>query len=363
MPRARTTVQRVQLSAPRDEDRDALIAAMRGSRDLHRPWVAPPTAAGLDDAQRALLAPAPAPRNAAAMKAVLTKERFSDPDWIFERKLDGVRCVAIRGGGPVRLLSRNDLSLNSRYPEMAAALDSEACERFAVDGEIVAFDGAKTSFARLAQRGQHHVPVFYYVFDLLWLEGYDVRALPLRTRKRLLRGALTFPDGVRLTPHRNGAGEALFEEACRKGWEGLIAKRADGPYTERRSRYWLKFKCEQGQELVIGGYTEPRGSRTEFGALLLGYYDDARLLYAGKVGTGLDQATLRDIGSRLRSLTRTEPPFEDASAIRERNVTWVKPELVAQLGFSEWTPHGRLRHPRFLGLRDDKPARQVVREQ
>ena len=169
MPRARTTVQRVQLSAPRDEDRDALIAAMRGSRDLHRPGVAPPTAAGLDDAQRALLAPAPAPRNAAAMKAVLTKERFSDPDWIFERKLDGVRCVAIRGGGPVRLLSRNDLSLNSRYPEMAAALDSEACERFAVDGEIVAFDGAKTSFARLAQRGQHHVPVFYYEFDLLWL--------------------------------------------------------------------------------------------------------------------------------------------------------------------------------------------------
>jgi bifunctional non-homologous end joining protein LigD len=316
----------------------------------------------LGEDERVKLRPAPAPDHAAAMKAVLTTERFDDPNWIYERKLDGIRCIAIRDGAHVRLLSRNDLSLNARYPEIAAALDAEACARFAVDGEIVAFEGARTSFARLAQRGQRPVAVFYYVFDVLWLDGYDVRALPLRTRKRLLRSALTFKDGVRLTPHRNEHGIALFEEACRKGWEGLIAKRADSPYTASRSRDWLKFKCEQGQELVIGGYTAPHGSRVEFGALLLGYYQEGKLSYAGKVGTGFDEATLRDLGARLRELERSQPPFADASSIRERGVTWVEPVLVAQVGFTEWTRAGRLRHPRFLGLRDDKAASEVVRE-
>jgi len=300
----------------------------------------------------------PAPTTAGAMRAVLTDKRFSDPDWIFERKLDGIRCVAIRDGGPVRLLSRNDLSLNGRYPTIAATLDAEPCTRFAIDGEVVAFDGAQTSFARLAQ---HDAPVFYYVFDVLWLDGRDVRPLPLRERKTLLRDALSFQDGVRLTPYRNEQGEAMFEEACRKGWEGVIAKRAASPYTERRSRDWLKFKCQQGQELVIGGYTAPRGSRTEFGALLVGHFDaDGALRYAGKVGTGFDRATLRDIGERLRALRRDDSPFADAP--RFRDATWVEPELVAQLGFAEWTRAGRLRHPRFLGLRDDKPARSVVRE-
>jgi bifunctional non-homologous end joining protein LigD len=296
------------------------------------------------------------------MKAVLTKERFSDPDWIYERKLDGIRCIATRAGADVRLLSRNDISLNGRYPEIATALAREPCERFTVDGEIVAFDGAQTSFARLAQRHQRPVAVFLYVFDLLWLDGCDVRALPLRARKRLLRAALSFDDGVRWTPHRNGDGEAFFDEACRKGWEGLIAKRAQSAYGAKRSRDWLKFKCEQGQELVIGGSTEPRGSRIEFGALLLGYFADGELRYAGKVGTGFDRETLRDIGSRLRALRRDDPPFADAASIRERGVRWVEPELVAQVAFTEWTRHGRLRHPRFLGLRDDKPAGEVVRE-
>jgi bifunctional non-homologous end joining protein LigD len=316
----------------------------------------------LNPLERERLTPAPAPSHAAAMKAVMTRERFSDPEWIFERKLDGIRCVAIRSGEQVRLLSRNDLSMNARYPELATALASEPSDRFAVDGEIVAFDGAKTSFTRLAQRQQHYVPVFFYVFDLLWLEGNDVRALPLRTRKRLLRATLTFSNGVRWTPHRNGAGEALFHEACRKGWEGLVAKRADSPYTDTRSRDWLKFKCEQGQELVIVGYTAPHGSRAEFGALLLGYYQGDQLSYAGKVGTGFDEATLHDLGRRLRDLRRPNPPFHDAGAIRERGVTWVNPDLVAEVGFTEWTSHGRLRHPRFLGLRDDKAASEVVRE-
>ncbi|HWC85837.1 MAG TPA: non-homologous end-joining DNA ligase [Solirubrobacteraceae bacterium] len=316
----------------------------------------------LAEDDRAKLRPAPAPDHAAAMKAVLTSERFDDPNWIYERKLDGVRCIAVRADGPVRLLSRNDLSMNGRYPEIATALDTEPCSRFAVDGEVVAFEGSRTSFARLAQRGQHPVPVFYYVFDIVWLDGYDVRALPLRVRKRLLRDALSFKDGVRLTPHRNEHGRALFLEACRKGWEGLIAKRADSPYVATRSRDWLKFKCEQGQELVIGGYTEPKGSRIELGALLVGYYRDGNLRYAGKVGTGFDDATLRDLAARLEGLRRPDPPFADAAAIRERGVTWVEPELVAEVGFSEWTEAGRLRHPRFQGLREDKAAREVVRE-
>jgi bifunctional non-homologous end joining protein LigD len=316
----------------------------------------------LDDAARDLVRPGPPPTGTAAMKAVLTDERFSDPAWIFERKLDGIRCIAVRDRGPVRLFSRNDLSLDGRYPELVAALDEVKRERFAVDGEVVAFEGGRTSFARLAQRGQRRVHVFLYVFDLLWLDGCDVRGLPLLARKRLLRSELTFADGVRLTPYRLEDGEALFAEACRKGWEGLIAKRADSAYSDRRSRDWLKMKCEQGQELVIGGFTAPQGTRTELGALLLGVYDGDRLRYAGKVGTGFDRATLRDLGARLRALRRDEPPFTDAASIKERGVTWVEPELVAQVGFTEWTGAGRLRHPRFLGLRDDKAASEVVRE-
>jgi DNA ligase D-like protein (predicted ligase) len=316
----------------------------------------------LDAHERELVAPAPPPSHAAVMKAVLTTERFSDPKWIFERKLDGVRCVAIRDGDHVRLLSRNDLSQNSRYPEIADALARVPGTRFAIDGEIVAFAGAQTSFQLLAQRARRYVEVFYYVFDVLWLDGHDVRALPLRVRKRLLRTTLRFENGVRLTPHRNEIGQELFHEACRKGWEGLIAKRADSPYTSARSRDWLKFKCEQGQEMVIGGFTAPHGSRHEFGALLVGYYNGDQLCYAGKVGTGFDEATLRDLAVRLRSLRVGSAPFADAASIRERGVTWVKPELVAQIGFSEWTRHGRLRHPRYQGLREDKPAREVVRE-
>lgn len=316
----------------------------------------------LTDQERELAPPAPPPRTAGAMKAMLTDERFSDPNWIFERKLDGIRCIAIRSGRELTLLSRNDLSQNSRYPELVEALEAESCEQFVVDGEVVAFDGAQTSFAKLAQRGQHYVPVFLYVFDVLWLEGRDVRKLPLRVRKRLLRKALEFHGPVRWTQYRNGDGEALFREACRKGWEGLIAKRADSPYVTTRSRDWLKFKCEHGQELVIGGYTAPRGSRVEFGALLLGYYRDGGLEYAGKVGTGFDTEMLHSLGAQLRELRRDKPPFADPATVKERGATWVEPRLVAQIGFTEWTRDGRLRHPRFLGLRDDKAATEVVRE-
>ena len=298
-----------------------------------------------------------APTTAGAMKAVLTDEHFSDPDWIFERKLDGIRCIAIRDGGRVKLLSRNDLSLNGRYPDVASALEGQERTRFAVDGEVVAFEGSQTSFQALGSGARP----FYYVFDVLWLDGEDVRDRPLRERKSLLRDALRYDDPFRLTEYRNEAGEEMFEEACRKGWEGVIAKRADSRYTAKRSRDWLKFKCAQGQELVIGGYTAPRGSRTDFGALLVGVYDEAgELRYAGKVGTGFNRATLRELAERMAPLRRDDSSFADAP--RFRDATWIEPELVGQFGFAEWTRAGRLRHPRFLGLRFDKAASKVVRE-
>jgi bifunctional non-homologous end joining protein LigD len=294
-----------------------------------------------------------APTTAGAMKAVLTPERFSHPDWIFERKLDGIRCVAIRDGGAVRLLSRNDLSLNGRYPEIAAALDGQERTRFVVDGEVIAADGTFQGLAEGRAR-------LYYVFDVLWLDGEDVRDRPLRERKALLRDALRWDDPIRMTSYRVEAGEQLFAQACAEGWEGVIAKRFDSPYTSKRSKDWLKFKCEQGQELVIGGYTAPRGSRTDLGALLVGVYDGGELRYAGKVGTGFNRATLRDLAERLEPLRREDSPFVDAP--RFRDATWVEPELVGQIGFAEWTSAGRLRHPRFQGLRFDKPAAKVVRE-
>jgi bifunctional non-homologous end joining protein LigD len=294
------------------------------------------------------------------MKAVLTEERFSDPGWIFERKLDGIRCLAFKDRHGVELRSRNDLSLNRRFPEIARGLAEDPVTDVVLDGEIVAFDGAQTSFARLQQRGERPAPVFFYIFDILRLAGEDVTHEPLRARKALLRRALTFEDPIRMTLHRKADGEAFFAEACRKGWEGLIAKRADAPYTHGRSRDWLKLKCSAEQELVVGGYTAPRGSRTDLGALLLGYYDDGALRYAGKVGTGFTRATLHDLAARLAPLRRDSSPFADA--VRERGASWVEPQLVAQVGFSEWTRDGRLRHPRFLGLRDDKAAREVVRE-
>jgi DNA ligase D-like protein (predicted ligase) len=322
--------------------------------------VNPDPFSSLSDGERALLQPGPRPDKVTPMKAVLTDDRFSDDGWIYERKLDGIRCVAIKADRRVRLLSRNDLSLNGRFPEVVEALEADPATDLVLDGEVVAFDGSTTSFARLQQRGERPVSVFYYVFDLLYLAGRDVTALPLRERKSLLRHAVGFHGPLRLTPHRNRDGEALFREACRTGWEGLIAKRADSPYVHGRSRDWLKFKCSAEQELVIGGFTAPRGTRTDLGALLLGYYDGDRLRYAGKVGTGFNREELARLAALLEPLRRDDSPF--AEEIREKGVTWVEPSLVAEVGFSEWTRDGRLRHPRYLGLREDKAAAEVVRE-
>jgi bifunctional non-homologous end joining protein LigD len=307
----------------------------------------------------------------APMLATLTQDRFTDPAWIFERKLDGVRAVAVRAGSDTSLWSRNEKRMDGTYPEIVEALAARAPADTVLDGEVVAFDGAQTSFARLQGRiGLHDpdaaratgIPVFLYLFDVLVLEGRDVTALPLRDRKRLLRDAVDFGGALRMSTHRNTEGEAYLREACRRGWEGLVAKRADAPYRPgHRSPDWLKLKCVHEQELVVGGWTDPQRSRTGFGALLVGYYADGGLRYAGKVGTGFDHRMLADLSARFRDLHAEGSPFADP--VREKGAHWLRPELVAQIGFSEWTRDGKLRHPRYLGLREDKAPQDVVREE
>lgn len=305
------------------------------------------------------------------MLATLTKTYFSSDAWIFERKLDGERMLSFCKGSSVRLLSRNKLQLSATYPEITDALTSGRSHDVVIDGEVVALVNGATDFNRLQQRfgindaamaRRSPIAVTYFIFDLLHLDGHDIRALPLRARKSLLQHCITFSGPLVYTEHRDGDGEAFLEEACKLRWEGLIAKRADSPYVARRSPDWLKFKCSSEQELVVGGFTEPQRSRVGLGALLLGYYERDVLVYAGKVGTGFDTKTLLDLRASLDRLEQAASPFSSAHRIRERDVHWVRPELVAQIGFSEWTPDGLLRHPRYLGLRDDKPPREVVRE-
>jgi DNA ligase D-like protein (predicted ligase) len=302
--------------------------------------------------------------------ATLTDERFSDPDWIFERKLDGVRGLAFRDRDRIRLLSRNRLSLNNTYPEIVEALAQQKTSGFVMDGEIVAFQGRRTSFARLQGRSgitdptaarAAGIPVFYYVFDLLNVDGEDITGRPLLQRKRLLRNTFSFDDPLRFTTHRVKDGESAYRAACERGDEGVIAKLAESTYESGRSRHWLKFKCSRDQEFVVVGYTAPKGSRVGLGALLLGYYDGADLLYAGKVGTGFDDATLRTLHEQLARIGQTISPITKGS-VREPAAHWVRPKLVAQVAFGEWTRDGKLRHPRYLGLRSDKSPDEVVRE-
>lgn len=305
------------------------------------------------------------------MLATLTEEQFSRDNWIFERKFDGERCLAFRDGDHVRLMSRNRKGLNDTYPELVDAIRRQRADRFIVDGEIVAFEGHITSFGRLQNRmqirnadeaRQSDVPVYYYLFDICFADGYDVTGVELRHRKAMLRRAIRFDDPLRFTEHRNRDGEAYFNEACRNGWEGLIAKDATSTYVHGRSRYWLKFKCVKEQEMVVGGFTDPERSRVGFGALLVGYYDGNVLKYAGKVGTGYDDDTLRKLRKRLDAIEVKEPAYEAGDLLPARDVHWVEPRLVAQVKFTEWTESGRLRHPVFIGLRDDKKPRDVRRE-
>jgi bifunctional non-homologous end joining protein LigD len=258
--------------------------------------------------------------------------------------------------------------MDASYPELVDALSVDGPDLL-IDGEIVAFKGGQTSFERLQQRmqirdaqraRQSRVSVYYYVFDLLELAGEDMRPRPLLDRKARLRQAVTFGGHLRYTTYRRADGETAFQSACRRGWEGVIAKRAASPYVAARSRDWLKLKCAHAQELVIGGWTAPKGSRERLGALLVGYYENGKLRYAGKVGTGFDRETLHRLGDELERRERTSSPFETGDP--PRNARWAEPELVAEIGFAEWTRDGKLRQPRYQGLRDDKPAREVVRE-
>ena len=306
------------------------------------------------------------------MLATLTENLPTEGKWVYEPKLDGVRALIYVRGGSVRIYSRNRKPLNDADPELVDALATAVRGDAVLDGEVVAFDEERgvTSFARLQQRMQlrdpvrarrSQVPVHLYLFDCLFYEGVDLTGLPLLDRKAVLRDVVWYDEPIQFTPFRTTGSAAMFREACDQGAEGIIAKRADSRYVSARSTDWLKIKCVRQQEFVIGGYTAPQGSRERLGALLVGYYDGKSLRYAGKVGTGYDRRTLEYLYQRLVPLHRSTSPFSEGPA-PANDVQWVSPKLVGQVGFSEWTSAGLLRHPRFLGLRDDKAAKEVRRE-
>ena len=289
-------------------------------------------------------------------------------DWVHEIKLDGYRILLRVERGRVKLLTRNRQDWTARFPAVAEAAAALPVKEALLDGEIVALDRAGvSSFQALQQADQLETgrTLVYVVFDLLFLDGSDLRPLPLGERKARLARLLKGRRGrLRYSEHFDLPGQRVFDRACRLGLEGIIAKQKNAPYTSGRGQAWLKVKCVARQELVIGGYTDPDGARAEFGSLLLGVHDrDGRLVYAGRVGTGFDHATLKNLGARLRKLERRASPFAaDGPRPPARGAHWVKPELVAEVAFTEWTRDGLLRHPAFQGLREDKPAAQIVRE-
>lgn len=276
------------------------------------------------------------------MAATLTYERFNGPEWIFERKYDGIRALAFKEGDDIRLLSRNRLPQNNKPV-------CDAIARLGVTDAIL--DG------ELAWRGDSKVS--YHVFDLLWLDGRALTALPLHERKALLAN-IRFEAPIERVASLHDT--EPWVRACAEGWEGVIAKRRDAPYEHRRSPNWLKMKCEATQELVVGGFTDPQGSRVGLGALLVGYYEDSEFVYAGKVGTGFDTRLLRELRERLDALEVSVAPFTRATGLPRVRAHWVRPELVVQVSFIEWTVHGKLRHSRLVAMRPDKDARDVVRE-
>lgn len=275
------------------------------------------------------------------MAATLTQERFTGPEWVFERKYDGIRLIAMRQGSDVRLFSRNHLPQNC--PAVAAAIAELPVTDVILDGEIT-----------WGNPGQ-----IYHVFDILWLDGRDVMPLPLDERRALLE-ALNLRAPLECVARLTGA--TPWEHACSEGWEGVIAKRRDSQYEHRRSPHWLKMKCEAAQEFVVGGFTDPQGGRVGLGALLVGYYDGDDFVFAGKVGTGFDTKLLLSLRSQFDSIEIPKSPFAKAVGLPRIRAHWVRPEIVVQVAFIEWTGHGKLRHSRFLGLRTDKAPREVVRE-
>jgi ATP-dependent DNA ligase len=280
------------------------------------------------------------------MAATLTQERFSGPEWIFERKFDGIRLLAFKQGADVRLFSRNRLPQNHCYPAVVEAIASLPVRDAILDGEATGVWGRTGAVA-------------YHVFDVLRIDGRDVTSLSLDERRALLNALPLRSPLERVTAIME---DTPWERACSEGWEGVIAKRRDSPYEHRRSPHWLKMKCEATQELVVGGFTDPQGSRVGLGALLVGYYDGDDFVFAGKIGTGFDRKLLVSLREKLDASEVEKPPFTRATGLPRLRAHWVSPEIVVQVAFIEWTTHGKLRHPRLLGVRFDKPAREVVRE-
>ena len=274
------------------------------------------------------------------MAATLTQDRFSGPEWLFERKFDGIRLLAYKLGDDVRLYSRNRLLQN--LPAVARAVRALPADDLILDGEVT-WDGTTG----------------YHVFDILWMNGRPVTGLPIEERRALLE-SLPFESPMqRVEPIDD---PQPWDRARREGWEGVIAKRRGSAYEHRRSKHWLKMKVELSQEFVVGGFTDPRGARVGLGALLVGYYDRTDFAFAGKVGTGFDTALLLELRKRLDPLAVDNAPFTNGRGL-PRHGHWVRPEIVVHVGFIEWTVHGKLRHPRLLGVRIDKDPREVVREQ
>jgi DNA ligase D-like protein (predicted ligase) len=279
------------------------------------------------------------------MAATLTQERFSAPEWIFERKFDGIRWLAFKNHRTVLLLTRNRLSHNAHYPTVVEALAGLPVRNLILDGEATGVWGKRSEVA-------------YNVFDIMWLDGRDLTSLPLDERRGVLEKLPLRPP--LLLVERLDEAEP-WERACSEGWEGVIAKRRDARYEHRRSPHWLKMKCEATQELVVGGFTDPQGGRVGLGALLVGYYEGADFVFAGRVGTGFNTKMLLDLRKRLDALEVDRPPFTKAIGL-PRHAHWVRPKIVVQVAFIEWTANGKMRHPRLLGERTDKAARDVVRE-
>jgi bifunctional non-homologous end joining protein LigD len=298
--------------------------------------------------------------------AKLVAEAPQGPEWIHEQKFDGYRILADKAGDRVRLYSRRFNDWTDQFPTVAQAVAKLPCERALIDGEVAAVlpDG-RTSFQALqnafAGTGAN---LCYFVFDLLSLDGDDLRAQPLIERKQRLHALVRKPGLIRYSDHVEGSGQKFFELACKQGLEGIVSKRRDSAYTGGRGGAWLKTKCILRQELVIGGYTDPEGARTHIGALLVGYHENGKLVYAGKVGTGFTQKLLVELKDLLAPLETKASPFspEPARAWTGPGRHWVEPTLVGEVAFSEWTADGRLRHPSFQGLRRDKRAADVIRE-
>jgi len=284
------------------------------------------------------------------MAATLTQERFSGGDWLFERKFDGIRLLAYKRGAEVQLYSRNRLPQN--LPPLAAAIARLPVDEIILDGEVTWDPPSPDGYGG-------HVGGGYHVFDILWLNGHNLTSLPLEDRRALLQ-ELPFTAPVRRVELLDDS--EPWERARREGWEGVIAKRRGSPYEHRRSKHWLKMKCESSQELVVGGFTDPQGTRVGLGALLVGYYEANDLVFAGKIGTGFDTKLLLELRARLDNLEIPKPPFTKAVGLPRLRAHWVRPEIVVQVGFIEWTGNDKLRHPRLLGVRFDKIARDVTRE-